>query len=112
VGDTSAITTVLADIVSALGRIERRQAAPERRLLSRNEVSKLLGVDKAKVSRWVREGRLTEVDLDGVKRIPRSEVARIEREGLPPVARRPRRQRQRKDTKLTEAEVQAALENY
>jgi predicted site-specific integrase-resolvase len=72
----------------------------------------VFGVDKQTVARWIREGRLREVDLDGRMRVPMSEVERIEREGLPPAAARPRRQRQRKDTKRTEVEVEAELAKY
>jgi excisionase family DNA binding protein len=114
--DQDPILAALTAINDRLARIERALSAKgaERRFLSYRQAAKVLGVDRAKLGRWVREGRLREVEIDGTARIPMSEVERLERDGLPH-HERPRRQRQRKATatsKMTAAEVAAELSKF
>jgi hypothetical protein len=99
-------------VEDALARIERilRARTSTRRFLSRREAARAIGVDRGKLSQWIRDGRLREIDLDGVMRIPASE---IECEGLPPPAHaRPHRRRKATPATKTAAEIAAELEKF
>lgn len=122
--DRDPILDALAAISDRLARIERVLTArgAEHRLLSYRQAAKLLGVDRAKVARWVREGRLRAVQFDAGKRtfdngrrIPMGEIERLELEGLPGLGQRPRRQRQKKAppaANMTATEIATELEKY
>ena len=45
--------------------------------------AKALGVRRGDLLAWVAEGRVRTVEVDGKERIPRSEVERIQKEGVP-----------------------------
>ncbi len=73
----------------------------------------MLGIDRQRVSLWVRDGLLREVQLGTAKRIPMSEVERLERDGLPPPEARPRRRKRTAPTStMTDAEVAAVLAKF
>lgn len=103
----------IADLAKSLARIERALSVRvERRLLSRRHAAKVLGVDRAKLGRWVKEGRLHEVQLDGTPRIPMAEIERLERDGLPPLGKRPRKLRQKAATSMTDTEIATELAKF
>ena len=107
-------TITLADLAQSLARIERALSVRvERRLLSRRQAAKMLGVDRGRLGRWVKEGRLREVQLDGAARIPMAEIERLELEGVPQVAaggkRRVGRPRKTAEPAQTGAERLAAV---
>ena len=55
----------------------------DRLLFTRRQVAIRLGVRRADVSTWVKDGRLRTVEIDGRERIPFSEIERVLRDGIP-----------------------------
>ncbi|MDY0060039.1 MAG: helix-turn-helix domain-containing protein [Myxococcota bacterium] len=53
------------------------------RLLTVAEVAELLAVDPESVRKWIRDGRLPSVRISRLRRVPRSAVDRVARQGLP-----------------------------
>lgn len=66
------------------GRTDRRLMVPLR------EAVRLLGVDRPVLYAWIDDGRIRVVEVNGRRRIPRSEIDRIARDGLGTAAARNR----------------------
>lgn len=67
---------------------------PDRVFYSRNQVAAKVGKRRATVAEWIADGRLRTVMVDGTRKVPASELERIQREGIPMRnAPKPRRRR-------------------
>jgi hypothetical protein len=90
----SASAGLSMDEIRAALREELRAAAskPAKEFYSLREVGRIFGVDPAvKVKSWVQDGRLRTVEIDGRVCVPRAEIDRIGREGIPKAGARVRK---------------------
>jgi excisionase family DNA binding protein len=89
-GETAAIIEELRAIREELVAMRRQQAAGAHGLLSAVETAGILGVDKERVAGWCLSGEIRAQKDGRIWRIPRAEVERLCRDGLPLPKRRGR----------------------
>ena len=102
--DDALILAVLTRLDRTLEKLEAHQEHKERRrnldsrLLTKRAAARLLGIDRSTtLERLIREGSVRTVPYGEGTRIPASEIARLEDEGIPePSSRCPPRRRSRK----------------
>jgi hypothetical protein len=77
------IRELLREQNKLLRRLVATSRAANRAMLTTAAAARALGRRHGDVLAWVAEGRLRTVDVDGAERVPRSEIERLQREGLP-----------------------------
>jgi excisionase family DNA binding protein len=77
---------VLAELKAIRALLENVVKAGLRDLLTRRDAAKRLGVARADLDAWIAEGRVKAVDIKGRVRVSRTELERIQREGVPRAA--------------------------
>jgi excisionase family DNA binding protein len=87
---TDDLALLLQEQNRLLKKILDRLTIQSRATLSTAAAAKVLGVRHGDVLAWVAEGRIRTVDMDGRERVPRTELDRLQRDGLPekPVRKR------------------------
>lgn len=81
---------VSVEILAELRRIRQALERSDRELLSIAAAAKRLGVDRAHVGKLVAAGLVEVVRVGSARRVPKSEIERLGREGLPRLERRGR----------------------